>query len=324
MPTLLTNPKMDPALAARVEASVRGKVTKSQPRGIYSRRAVVLFRVALAMLVVGVFVLAFVVRRRARQQIEDARTALQQAIDAEARTLTDSDRSAIVRIESEIAKLAGPYPGDFVAPELKLAGALRTKLSRPTIYLRGTLEGLSTPTRIEIAAETSRKDALVQCLFDPPTARAENVVLAKIRESSASLASVYELRDLLLGMPSLQAPFAARVAVAKSKREIEHLRYAFEHAPIAAARRAARAEQLLVAIDEPGEGSGFSELEGDRPHFVRVMLVDLATSAVALRVRKRVDPAWITASRRVQNAFALDSCVLALDIRESVSPELHE
>ncbi len=118
MPTLLTNPKMDPALAARVEASVRGKITKSQARGIYSRRAVVLFRVALAMLVVGVFALAFVVRRRARRQIEDARTALQQAIDAETRTLTDSDRSAIVRVQSETTKLAGPYPGDFVAPEL--------------------------------------------------------------------------------------------------------------------------------------------------------------------------------------------------------------
>ena len=92
MPTLLTNRRMDPALAARIETSVRGKGPKAA-RGIYSRAAVVLFRGAMAFLAFVVIGGTFFLLRRDARQLETARQALLQTIDAEARTLSTSTAS---------------------------------------------------------------------------------------------------------------------------------------------------------------------------------------------------------------------------------------
>jgi hypothetical protein len=71
-------------------------------------------------------------------------------------------------------------------------------------------------------------------------------------------------------------------------------------------------------MDEPGTSSGLSELDGERPHDVRVAFVDMGAQKVVLRLRKHVDPAWISLEKRPRYAAGLDGCALALDVRESV------
>ena len=89
-------------------------------------------------------------------------------------------------------------------------------------------------------------------------------------------------------------------------------------APIARAKQAARSELLLVAIDEPGGADGPTELDGERPHPVRVALVDLVANKVLLRARHVVDPSGISPARRAMYAIGLDSCALALEVHEDV------
>src|SRR5690606_24020270 len=86
---------------------------------------------------------------------------------------------------------------------------------------------------------------------------------------------VAPFRDALAGMPFLGADWLARVSAAEGARELQRLRRDFERAPLAQARRAAKAELLLFAMDEPPKRPGPVELDGERARDVRVGLVDL-------------------------------------------------
>jgi hypothetical protein len=96
------------------------------------------------------------------------------------------------------------------------------------------------------------------------------------------------------------------------------LRSAFDKAPLEAAIQAAKARLLVFVVDEPSPPGGPVELDGEKAHDVRVGVIDLTRDSPLLRLRKRVDPSWISAARRVDSANALDSCALALDVHESV------
>ena len=116
----------------------------------------------------------------------------------------------------------------------------------------------------------------------------------------------------------MSAAFAERVRAADDLAELHRLRSAFGKAPLDAAIQAAKARVLLFVIDEPSPPGGPVELDGEKAHEVRVGIVDLISQSTLLRLRKRVDPAWISAARRVDSANALDSCALALDVQESI------
>jgi predicted RNA binding protein with dsRBD fold (UPF0201 family) len=77
----------------------------------------------------------------------------------------------------------------------------------------------------------------------------------------------------------------------------------------------------LLALDEPGDQGGPTELDGERPHSVRVGLVDLSTKKVLLRMRRHVDPRWLSASARAELASGIDSCELALQVHKAVAGE---
>jgi hypothetical protein len=130
-------------------------------------------------------------------------------------------------------------------------------------------------------------------------------------------ANVRRLHEAAAGLPVLLPPWAARVRQARDLPELQGLRRELERAPMAAAKQAARAEVLLVALDEPGDGKGPTELDGERPHQVRVALVDLKSDRVLLRVRRQVDPSWISATARSEYAGGLDACALGYDLRSA-------
>jgi hypothetical protein len=71
-------------------------------------------------------------------------------------------------------------------------------------------------------------------------------------------------------------------------------------------------------MDEPGDGAGPTELDGERAHAVRIGIVDLAAARPLLRLRKLVDPTWISLAKKSEFASGLDGCGLALDVHESV------
>src|SRR5262245_28234753 len=123
---------MSPALAARVEASVRGK--RAAPR-----RMTALLRVAIVLLVVAVVISFFSFRRREGQRVETERAALLAAVRVQSGSLTADDKASLGKVESLAQRLAGIYEGDAAAPELRLADVV----GRPAVYVRGPIDALA-------------------------------------------------------------------------------------------------------------------------------------------------------------------------------------
>lgn len=160
-------------------------------------------------------------------------------------------------------------------------------------------------------------------MVEPPAARTEKVLFDKVRASYSRGAeqhtpNVRRLQEAVLGLPFLTPPWAESVRQARTQDDLDDLRSALQRAPVEAATRAAKAELLLLAIDEPGEPGGPTELDGERAHQVRIGLVNLATQKVLLRMRKRVEPSWISQAKRPEYAGALDGCKMAFDVYDSV------
>lgn len=322
MGTFLTTPKMAPALAARIESSVRGR--RIVPGGTAPRVVSVVRLGVIATIIVCASMLV-INRYREHQALERARAALLDTVRTQAATLRAEESGFVARAEPWLVRFSGPYEGDLISDEVRGAEASRAILARPAVYVRGPLGNFGTAAGIASSAAASTKDAFLLCLLDRPVSRAEKVLLSKVRTAYAGgplaeerTANVRRLDDAEVGLPFLQAPWAARVQRAERPTELARLQRELDKAPVEDAKRAAKASLLVMAMDEPGDGKGITELDGERPHDVRIGLVDLISAKVLLRLRKRVDPAWISVNARAQYASGLDGCALALDVHESV------
>jgi hypothetical protein len=326
MATFLVTNRMNPALAARIEASVRGR----RKRAGASRVGPIVVGVARVVAVIAAVALVFavvVVRHRRHDDVEQARASLISDVRARASALTPWDEDCVPRAESRLEQLWGAYEGDVVAADLRAPGALDTVLARPTLYVRGPLAAFANAAAIAAAAVASGKDPFVACLAAPPASRAEKAVLAKVRVAytggaayEQATANVRLLGEAEVGLPLLRPAWLGRVRAAEELGELDDLRRQLDKAPILRATNAAKSTILVALFDEPGEGAGVTELDGERPHDVRIGLVDLATSKLLLRLRKHVDPSWIAMATRAQYASGLDSCALAMDVRDAVRP----
>jgi hypothetical protein len=323
MPTLLVTKNMSRALAARVQASVSGR-RSSGARRLARRSSSILRLVALAALAALVFSV-LLARQRNATRLATGRAELLARIHEASSALTVSERGALGRLEATLGLHAsGAYLGDWVAGDVRTDSALAEQFSAPTVYLRGPLDGLASPAEIAKSAALSTKDALVLCLVDPPPARTEKALRAKARAAygrgadATSARAIERLEPLLLVLPLLGPDWERRVSSAKTARELAEFQKIFERAPVQAALRAGKAQQILLAVDEPSDAPGPTELDGERAHFVRVVLCDVA-GKLTFRVRQRVDPSWISASGRAEYASGIDSCALGLDVRRAVS-----
>lgn len=323
MPTFLTSDKMHPALAKRVVSSVhRGRSGGAvAPPGL-----VAIVRFVTLVLFAGAIVFLLVARSRAKRELESARSALVDRVRAERALLRNEDVDMTRRSETWLVRLSGSYEGDLVAAELRAPGALSRLVSQPLVYVRGSVTDFQTEERIPQASLASTKDAFLLCLLEPPPARDEKTVLAQVRVAYSDgpatdrrTSNATRLQAAEVGQTLLAPAWARRVSKAETLRDVQRLSSEFKAAPLAEARRAIAARLLLAVMDEPGSSTGLSEMDGERPHDVRVGLVDLSVQEVLVRIRKRVDPAWITPSRRSSYASGLDSCALAMDVIDSVA-----
>jgi hypothetical protein len=324
MPTFLTTPKMAPALAARVEASVRGKRNHAsgramRPRGVVHLVTIVRFGVPMAIVAMVTTVVHFV--RQDRLELERARTSLIDTVRTESASLTPDDLTKVSLVGLWLSRLSGSYDGDVIDDGLRPAGALDAALSRTAIYVRGPVASFSTTASVAEVAAASSKDAFARCLVAPPASRSEKVVLTGVLTthggSDAFGAHLHRLDDAEVILPILQPAWADGVRLAPDIESVMRLRRQLDKTPVERGVPALKASLLLVAMDEASHG-GPTELDGEAPHDIRVGLVDLVAGKVLLRLRKHVDPAWISSAKRSMYAGALDGCVLAMDVRDAV------
>jgi hypothetical protein len=313
--TFLTTPKMPPELAARVRASVRGPRAGKK----LSPRQVALLRAGAALAVIGLIAWFVLARRQRARELEAERASVLDAVRSASSELGDAERSMATRARQWLGREDGAYQGDVVSPSLRGA-AFAAALGRPMVYVRGPLGHFGSESDLVAVAEASFADAFVLCLVDPPAERTEKSLRARARavlaggERVAAIAHVERLHDALHGLRVLQPDWESRLRAAETLREVAVLREELGAAPLEAARRAARAEVLLVATDEPSLG-GPTELDGASRHWIRATLMDLASGEVLLRLRTLVDPEWIHPDTRIEWANGITSCEAALDVR---------
>jgi len=319
MAAFLTTPKMHPALAARIEASVRKGRTSGDA---HDRRVMAVFRwIALAGIVASASSLA-IGRHRQNAEVSATRAALIDGIRKNAASVTADDRALPGRVNEWLSRSAGTYEGDFRDASLRNPEAFDEKLGQPLVYVRGPLAAFTRDSERTNEAAASGKDSFVLCLLDPPKSSNESALLARVHAAYSGgerlrehTGNVHRLWDIIAFLPLLSPEWEARVKATDDPNELAKLSHDFSKAPLEEARRGAASRLLLYVMDEPGPPGGVTELDGERPHDVRVGLVDMAAQHVLLRLRKRVDPSFASVDKRAQYASGLDSCALALDVR---------
>jgi len=320
MPTFLTTPKMEPELAARIEASVTGKPAGTS---ILSPKVVSFLRFAGIVGFIGIVVWLFVVRRRAAEALEADRHALLAQVRVFSERLTETDKRIVPRAEAWVAERAGAYEGDFVDESLRGEG-MKATLANPILYLRGPLEGFKTSQGITDMAQTSFRDSFVLCLFDPPAKATEKTLReaarAVLSDNDRSRVTVHVMRfhTARVGLPFVVSQWDARMRAATDAREFAEMRSLLKRVSLDDSVKAMKARLLLVAMDEPKDGTGPSEIDGANRHHVRVMLQDFESDKLLLRQRILVDPAWIPTNRRSDHANGMNSCELGMAVRATM------
>ncbi len=325
MATLLVNPKMNPALAARIEASVSGRKGRRTASHVTARWTSWV-RIGLVVGVAWLAVSILLSVRRERAELAHARASLLARWREQSVSLTPKERTFLERVDRALATLRGSAPGEVITAEVRAAGGLLKVLGRPAVYLRGPVALLDgTAGAVTRAAADSGKDTLLLCLLDPPSGRDEKTLLTKARLAlggGTSLAeqtqNVLRLHDAEVGLPVLLDPWSERIKAARDGQALSRVERDFKRTPIGAAKRALRSELLIAVLDEPTDKASITELDGEAPHMVRLAIVELDSARTLLSIRRHVDPNWISPRRRPQYARELDGCRFAIDVHEAV------
>ncbi len=315
---------MSPELRARVMTSVSGGARGARGERRWRPRLVASLRLLAIVVVASVVAAGLQVRAQRQRELAQGRSELLLEVQRSVSTLTDEDRKLPARVEREVQQhAAATYAGDLLPESLRAEGGLSELLSRPTLYLRGSLDVLARPGGVAEAASTSRTDAFVLCLLQPPAARSEQALRTAARVAQgrgagmAPTAHVQRLAPVLEVLPLLSGDAQRRIAAAEHAA-LRDYRKLYELAPVRTALKTVKARQLLLVVDEPGDAKTPAELDGERPHAVRVTLSNLQDRTLQLRFRQQVDPSWLSAATRAEYASGVDSCGLALDLRKAL------
>lgn len=327
MGTYLTNDKMSPELRARIEASVRaGRPAAARVMGPPPVARAALRLVTTTMIVACVIALGWRWKGD-RDQLETARGQLVAEHAAAAAPLAQKAPEKAAAAQRWLAQASGLYGEDVIAPRLRREGALDRELARGALYVRGPQEAMRSGKRRPSAVAESVKDAFIACLVAPPASTKEKALLPTVAAtyrgtppSPERQAHVHRLQTLVDAQPVLEASWSDALASAASVAELSERRRELEQAHLGRAAQAVEAELLVYVIDEPKKPGTAAEVDGASDHLVRVGIVDLATSDELLRLRRRVEPSWISDARRVDYARGLNGCRLAVEIREALSP----
>ena len=308
MASLLTNRRMAPALRERIERSVSGRTSaRTKPA-----RFRAILRLLFLISVIATVVWTFARNRVAARELERRRSALLARLQEQSASLDARQRNAVATDETFLHELAAPYPGDLTSFDFRAPGALAQRI----VYVRGPVEAFAQGASIQNAAAASLDEAFVRCLLDPPRSRKERDILVKVRDAYAGdkpLPNTNRLIDAYIAHVFLQPAFEPRVRAA-DEHDFDTLEKRVDGARLGETKAALAAQLLLAVMDEPGDPKVPADLDGERPHDVRVALVDLAGSKVLFRARKHVDPSAWSEKSRAEYASAMDSCALAYDL----------
>jgi hypothetical protein len=317
--TFLTTPAMHPALRERIERAVSPRrrsrhqaKTTGIPRPFTGGAGTKVWLLRLFPVLVAAVLggLAFASYRAERRAVADEKSALLHALDERLAQLPRGHEGFVAATDRWIAEAArGTDREDVVA--LKGAAALDGWLRRPAVYVHLSAAAATGDAHaIDEAARASSKDSFLVCLLRPPASPSEKDRLAKVRgvyfggaKVDDDTANVRRLADAHVGLAAIGPSFAVAARGAEGLSMITKLRRELDGAPVAEAAKAAAAELFVVVVDEATEA--------------RVLLVDLATKSVLLRVRRSLAEAGASPAATVHRE-QLQGCGLAMAVRDAV------
>jgi hypothetical protein len=324
MASFLVTPGMPPALAKRVMASVRGKSRAGAPRIARPRISMAaMIPISALLTVAGLMLFSHWMSSR---ELGQARGELLEKIAIQRASLPADYASFLPMTETWVARIAGNYEGDLIADELRKEGALHAQLLRPALFVRDTQPRLARADQLMDASAGSVKDAVLLCLGDPPDSRAEKAVTQKIKGANfaAVFPSMHRFYDAEAGLSLLGPSWEAAVRAAPDVKVVHNLNSVWMRAPLDDGRKAASAELLLVVVDElpemePKADPSDGRRPEERPHAMRLALVDLRAQSVLLRLRRTQDSSSYPPAVRFSLARAITGCLMAMDVRDAVA-----
>jgi hypothetical protein len=317
--TFLTTPAMSPALRARVERAVSTRARArhhakslglSRPfaEGSGKLRLARLFPFLVAALLGALGLLSYRADRRA---VAAERAALLGALDERRAQLPAGHAGFVAMTDGLLGDAAREAdPADVIAPALKGRAALDGWLRRPAAYVHLSLAAARGDAHaLDEAARASSKDSFLVCLMQPPASSSERDLLAKVRgvyfggaKVDEETANVRRLADAHVGLAAIGPSFEAATRASDELDALRKLRRTLDGAPVAEAARAAGAQLLVAVIDEAASA--------------RVLLVDLTSKSVLLRLRRRLEEPGTSPAATVRRE-ELQGCALALAARRA-------
>jgi hypothetical protein len=335
MPTFLTHPRLSPALAKRIEASVSGRNVNGRRLSVPTVNAVVrLIAVSFFGLVITLVVNEQHSRKRALAAAKEdclaSMAAVRQRVPAHGFELRAT-------AESWLSRESSAYAGDVPPGARSDAFAPRT-----SIYIRAALSDIGSADGLSRAAADSRLDAFTYCWHNAPPDRAEKVLMKHLLQPGSDIpsvaagsggaigtlvpereaadnapASIFRFHDLTLALDMLRPQVTEQLMATESLPVVQELGRTWALAKVDKRVLATHARLLLAVLDEPKTPGTPVELDGAADQWVRVLVVDLARAELLLRRRIHLDPTWVTERRRPQYASRLLACRLAFDVRNA-------
>ncbi|NRA33291.1 MAG: hypothetical protein HRU17_08115 [Polyangiaceae bacterium] len=323
--SLLTNSRMHPDLVERIEASLG--VTAARGSGIPRPTKVAMIRAVAIVVIVSCGVSLVSERNRRIGELEKDRGFLLKSLDLESSVLSGGDLKTVERAQGWLARDSSDYAGDWIRPDLGKGTAWAEMIAVPAIYVRGPIADFQEPKRFELAVRESQKDPFLLCLLEPPKFERESSVYRSVytayrggKALEEPTRNVRRLRDALAAIYYLDGSWRERVVEAERSDQLAQLQQAFDSAGLLRARAALTARYLIYAIDEAKDPGTRTELDGGNPHWVRFGIVGLKSGEPLVRLRRHVDPSWVSESRAPEFSRGLNSCLLASQIRKEVLP----
>lgn len=318
MPSLLTNHKMPATLRARVEASLKSDAL-ARVGGANRRQGNVLFRVLLlsGLCAFGVFlVLSF---RQAEREFVAEKTALIERYRAQSTPIDQAFEKRLAIVDHVLSGALEPYAGDIGSAELESPLRLEDLLAKPLLYIRGPQRGFRTDAERREQAEQAGPDALPRCLMIPPPNDEETTLLrhlGRVYQPKVLSGRFVSLTRAYRAVDFLHSSFKKRLDGADTARSLPYLEAELRAAELPLAVGLREASYFFYVLDEPKVPGTVADFDGEAEHHIRMGLVALDGGATIFRLRRLVNPEWISEKSRLAYSRELNSCRLAWQIRK--------
>lgn len=319
MPSLLTNNRMHPALRARVLESLHSDArTRVGGKSQHGNKSV---RILTSLSIVLVFAFLYSTYRESRAEFYRERAAIFRSFEHQIKPFDGKFRQKVKLIDTLLEQALAEYPGDLIEPALRESAILDELLEKKMAYLRGPIRAFQTQRDRRSASSEGGADGLIRCFLKPPPAARESDLLrhlghiyqpATFRDRFANVDRAFHALEFI------DSSFKMNLNSARTMRQLLVLSRQLQAAKLGEAKEATKAELFVYVLDEPKEKGVPADFDGEAEHEVRITFVNLDTSKVLLRVRRRVDPEWLSEKSRVAYSRELDSCRLASELRQEL------